>query len=232
MTVVEPVAVERPQGAADAVSGITESLDRPATIYLRWVKPALDRVASGLLLLLLLPVLLTVALVLLATLGSPIFIRQRRIGRHGRVFPMYKFRTMLPDRRRTPEPFPHEDRRQRHKTADDPRHTKVGRVLRRYGLDELPQLANVFLGHMSLVGPRPEMEAVVAGYAAWQHQRHLVRPGITGLWQVTRRGGSDGTMHLDTAIDLDYISGLSARMDAWILLRTLPATLNGAGRGS
>jgi lipopolysaccharide/colanic/teichoic acid biosynthesis glycosyltransferase len=123
-------------------------------------------------------------------------------------------------------------RRRNHKSADDPRHTRLGRFLRRTSLDELPQLVNVIRGDLSLVGPRPELPEVVAHYEPWQHARHWVRPGITGLWQVTERGNGE-PMHEHVESDLRYIRSLSASTDLRILLLTVPAALGMArsGRG-
>jgi lipopolysaccharide/colanic/teichoic acid biosynthesis glycosyltransferase len=115
-------------------------------------------------------------------------------------------------------------RRRDHKAPHDPRHTRLGRFLRRTSLDELPQLLNVLRGDLSLVGPRPELPEVVAGYEPWQHARHWVRPGITGLWQVTQRGTGE-PMHRHVATDLEYIERLSFATDARILVRTVPAAL-------
>jgi lipopolysaccharide/colanic/teichoic acid biosynthesis glycosyltransferase len=146
---------------------------------------------------------------------------QPRIGRAGRTFGMLKFRTMHPCRRHRYEAVPPEqDRRCRHKSDEDPRHTRLGRLLRQTSLDELPQVWNVLRGDMSLVGPRPELPAIVAGYADWQHRRHEVKPGITGLWQVTERTHSAGEMHLHTGTDLAYLEQLSLRTDLAILIRT------------
>jgi lipopolysaccharide/colanic/teichoic acid biosynthesis glycosyltransferase len=219
----------------EAVAAVIPLLPDAATVesradsrYNRLVKPALDRLGAAVLILLLLPVLILGALVVLLTLGRPILYRQRRVGQHGAVFEMIKFRTMEPDRRQQRRPVPaHADRRRRHKSDHDPRHTRVGRLLRRTSLDELPQLWNVARGDMSLIGPRPELEDVVAGYAAWQHQRHQVKPGITGLWQVTDRQRSAGDMHLHTATDLIYLTRLSLRTDLSILLRTPTALVKG-----
>jgi lipopolysaccharide/colanic/teichoic acid biosynthesis glycosyltransferase len=208
----------------------TQTMSRGHSRYGRFVKPGIDWLGALLLCLVLVPVFAAVAVVLLATLGRPLLIRQRRVGRNGRVFGMYKFRTMHPCRRKERRPVPSEaDRRRRHKTPDDPRHTDVGRFLRRYSLDEFPQLWNVLRGEMSLVGPRPELELVVSGYAAWQHQRHQVKPGVTGLWQVTERASSNGNMHLHTEVDLAYLEQISLRTDLGILLRTPLAAL---GKGS
>ena len=198
----------------------------PATFYARVGKPVFDRVAATILLLLLLPVVVVVALAVLVSIGRPVLFRQRRVGLDGTPFRVLKFRTMRPDRRSRPAPVL-EDRRRTHKSERDPRHTRVGRRLRAWSLDELPQLWNVVRGDMSLVGPRPELVEVVERYAPWQGQRHLVRPGITGLWQVSKRG--EGLMHLYTDVDLEYVATLSLRHDLGILLRTLPAALHRRG---
>jgi lipopolysaccharide/colanic/teichoic acid biosynthesis glycosyltransferase len=173
---------------------------------------------------LLLPLLAAVAFVVRVALGPGIIYRQVRIGRHGRRFTVYKFRTMLPDRR-APEgqlrvAWVGEERRVSHKRADDPRHTPTGRFLRKCSLDELPQLFNVLKGEMSLVGPRPELVSVVERYESWQQRRHDVKPGLTGLWQVSARGTVE--MNDATAIDLEYIDHLSLMTDLKIIGRTLP----------
>jgi lipopolysaccharide/colanic/teichoic acid biosynthesis glycosyltransferase len=168
------------------------------------------------------PVLLVVAAAARLTVGSPIVFRQRRVGRDGRPFTVFKFRTMAEDRRREETGFAGPDRRVCHKRADDPRHTCVGRVLRRLSLDELPQLWNVLRGDMSLVGPRPELVTIVeTKYEAWQHERHVVKPGITGLWQVSARG--NGVMYEFTDIDIEYVRSVSLIGDLKILARTFPA---------
>jgi lipopolysaccharide/colanic/teichoic acid biosynthesis glycosyltransferase len=128
------------------------------------------------------------------------------------------------ERRTVERRQPVASRRRNHKTPHDPRHTGLGRFLRRTSLDELPQLLNVLRGELSIVGPRPELPEVVAGYEPWQHARHWVRPGITGLWQVTQRGSGE-PMHLHVATDLEYIERLSFVTDARILVRTVPAAL-------
>lgn len=119
-------------------------------------------------------------------------------------------------------------RRLTHKTPADPRHTALGRALRASSLDELPQLFNVLRGDLSLVGPRPELPEVVATYEPWQHARHTVKPGLTGLWQVTERGDAE-PMHLHVDTDLRYIAQLSPTTDLRILLAT-PLAVAGIGR--
>ena len=198
-------------------------------LYERLGKPIFDRLVALALLVLVLPTMAIVALVVWLSLGRPVVLRQARVGLGGVHFTVYKFRTMRPDRRAPRnESFPGADRRMTHKHPDDPRLTPAGRVLRKLSLDELPQLWNVVRGDMSLVGPRPELPMIVARYENWQHRRHAVRPGITGLWQVSVRG--EGEMHEHVDVDIDYVERLSFREDLRILLRTLPAAL-GSRRG-
>jgi lipopolysaccharide/colanic/teichoic acid biosynthesis glycosyltransferase len=198
---------------------------RNRTVYERVVKPVLDRVIAALLVALVLPVLAVTALAVWVTLGSPIMLKQMRVGRHGRTFGMFKFRTMHPDRRlHQRSDYQGPERRKTHKSLDDPRHTRLGRKLRKTSLDELPQLLNVLRGDMSLIGPRPELAAIVDQYHSWQHARHTVKPGITGLWQVTERPNG-AMMHECTEIDLDYIERLSLRTDMAIVIKTPLALL-------
>jgi lipopolysaccharide/colanic/teichoic acid biosynthesis glycosyltransferase len=199
----------------------------PRGPYVRVVKPAFDRIVGFCIFLVLLPLTAVVALAVRISLGSPVIFRQPRVGRNGERFDVYKFRTMGHDRRQQARPVD-QDRRQNHKSTDDPRHTRVGRTLRKWSLDELPQFWNVVRGDMSLVGPRPELVEIVARYEPWQHQRHAVKPGLTGLWQVSSRG--TGMMHLHTDIDLEYIETMGFGTDLKILFRTIPATL--ARRGN
>lgn len=203
-------------------------VDKPRGIYVRAVKPAFDRVlALGVLAVAAVP-MAAIATVIAATIGRPVLFRQRRIGVDGEPFEVLKFRTMRPDRRGQRIDVIH-DRRCTHKSDDDPRHTTVGRFLRKYSLDELPQLFNVLRGEMSVVGPRPELDTVVEHYPSALHQRHFVKPGLTGLWQVSARGS--GPMHENGQWDLAYVSRVSLRTDLQILART-PRALVGENTGS
>jgi lipopolysaccharide/colanic/teichoic acid biosynthesis glycosyltransferase len=202
------------------------TVERPRGIYVRAVKPTFDRVVGFCIFVVLLPLTAVVAVAVRVSLGAPVFFRQRRVGRDNREFDVYKFRTMGQDRRREAAPVS-EDRRQTHKSDRDPRHTLVGRFLRKWSLDELPQFWNVVCGDMSLVGPRPELVEIVSRYEPWQHQRHFVKPGLTGLWQVSGRG--TGMMHLHTDVDLEYIEKMGPITDLKILLLTIPATLRRSG---
>jgi lipopolysaccharide/colanic/teichoic acid biosynthesis glycosyltransferase len=198
-----------------------------AGAYLRWFKPAIDRILGLIALILTAPLLLVVAVTVWVAMDSPIFIAQDRVGLRGRVFRLWKFRTMEPDRRSTQLRWIGEDRRKTHKSAEDPRITPLGRWLRAFRLDELPQFLNVVKGDLSLVGPRPELVSVVAEYEAWQHRRHAVKPGVTGLWQISDDG--DKLLRDCTALELEYLDSISLATDLSILLRTLPAMFRRAG---
>jgi lipopolysaccharide/colanic/teichoic acid biosynthesis glycosyltransferase len=189
-------------------------------------KRAFDLSAAASAFLLLLPLLVVLAVAVRLAMGRGVFYRQTRVGRNGRHFAIIKFRTMKHERREDQSLWAGPERRLQHKSPDDPRHTPVGRVLRRWSLDELPQLWNILVGHMSLVGPRPELADIVETYEDWEHDRHLVRPGLTGLWQVTARG--NGTQMRDhTRLDIHYARSVSLRTDATILLRTFAVVGNG-----
>jgi lipopolysaccharide/colanic/teichoic acid biosynthesis glycosyltransferase len=193
------------------------------------VKRAIDIVVALLGLLLATPLLLVLALLVAASSpGAPVF-RQRRAGRDGREFRMWKFRTMVAGAERL-RPLLVADSRD----ADwldlehDPRVTAVGRLLRRTSLDELPQLLNVLRGEMSLVGPRPLPLEEHARVPDWAAARSAVRPGVTGLWQVRGRAALGFTAMLE--LDCEYVRSASLRLDLTILARTVPAVL--AARGA
>jgi len=185
------------------------------------VKRAIDVVGASTMVVVASPVIVAIALAVKLTSTGPIFFRQRRIGQSGRTFDIWKFRTMRSD---TSAPVP---AGQPHKFKRDPRVTPVGRVLRRMCLDELPQLWNVLVGDMSLVGPRPELPEIVAHYQPWQRARHQVRPGLTGWWQINR--DDDHLMHEATELDIYYVQHRSLRLDLEILARTAGAIAHGRG---
>ncbi len=160
---------------------------------------------------------------------GPILFRQKRVGENGKLFDMLKFRTMrinAEEQRHLVERYD-EQGRLIHKVPDDPRVTRIGKILRRTSLDELPQLFNILRGEMSLVGPRPELPYLVQNYELWQYKRFAVPQGITGWWQVN--GRSDKPMHLNTSDDLYYIENYSILLDIQILLKTLWVILRGEG---
>ena len=192
------------------------------------MKRALDLVVASLLFVVLLPVMLCIALVIcLDSWGAPVFI-QKRVGQYHRIFTMYKFRTMVSNAETLAQQVAvEEDGVVIHKRRRDPRITRVGALLRKTSLDELPQLINVIKGDMSLVGPRPELPWLVVNYAPWQYRRFMVPQGITGWWQVN--GRSDRPMHLHTEDDLFYIRNYSLWLDIKILLMTVKVALTGKG---
>ena len=213
-------SISHPAQQKVAVSG--DAAARKRGTYERVVKGLIDRVVGLVLAVLTLPIVIPVAIAVFIDLGLPVFLRQERVGINGKVFKVIKFRSMEPDRRgQAPRSFVGTDRRVNHKSEDDPRLTPVGRFIRKWSLDELPQLWNVVMGQMSLVGPRPEMVQIVDRYEPWQHARHQVKPGVTGLWQISARG--EVPMHEATHIDLEYVDTISFSTDLRILAKTLPA---------
>jgi lipopolysaccharide/colanic/teichoic acid biosynthesis glycosyltransferase len=202
-------------------------VERRPAVYVRLVKPALDFIGGLALTVLTAPIVLGALAVARVLLGPGVLLRQPRVGRDGRVFGMYKIRTMRPDRRLRQQPYDGPDRRTLHKRDDDPRHTTFGRFLRKWSIDELPQLWNVVLGDMSLVGPRPELVSVVDAYGLWDHPRHRVRPGVTGLWQVSELRAAP--LHESVHVDLDYLHDISLGADARILIGTVRALRDGNG---
>jgi exopolysaccharide biosynthesis polyprenyl glycosylphosphotransferase len=193
------------------------------------MKRVLDVLVSGTALVLLAPLLAAIALAILIDSGRPVFFRQRRAGMEGEPFTMLKFRTMDPDaEQRLGELVDLEKLEQpAFKIHDDPRVTRFGRRLRRFSLDELPQLINVLRGDMSLVGPRPEEESVVALYDERQRGRLAIKPGLTGPMQVY--GRSDLTFEERLAMERDYLDNLSLAGDLAILMRTPRAVVRGEG---
>jgi exopolysaccharide biosynthesis polyprenyl glycosylphosphotransferase len=161
--------------------------------------------------------------------GFPILFKQQRVGENGRLFTMYKFRTMVRDAEHMRELVEEADEQGNliHKHRNDPRITKVGQFLRRLSIDEIPQIFNVLRGHMSLVGPRPELPYLVKNYQPWQRKRFAVPQGMTGWWQI--HGRSDRPMHLNTEDDLFYIQNYSIWLDIQILIRTVWVVIRGKG---
>lgn len=197
-------------------------------LYGSMAKPVVDFVGALILFLVLFPLLLAVAVAVRIGMGKGVIYCQQRVGRGGTHFTMYKFRSMGPDRRKAQLPYSGVDRRVCHKRDDDPRHTSLGRLLRKSRLDELPQLWNVLRGHMSLVGPRPELPHVVESYAPWQHERHQLKPGLTGYWQVSARAAG-GLAFEGVDLDIDYLRELSFLTDCRVLLCTVPVALRRSG---
>lgn len=193
-------------------------------------KRLFDVVGSSLLLLVTAPLMAVVSVVVKASDGGPVIFRQPRVGRDGKLFNCLKIRTMVPDA----ESLEAELRRQHNgpddvlfKLADDPRITKPGRFLRRYSIDELPQMWNVLRGHMSLVGPRPALPHEVAQFTEEEKRRLRVRPGLSGLWQVS--GRSNLSREDAARLDLYYVENWSMTQDLSILARTFRAVVSSDG---
>ena len=202
-----------------------------------------DLVASSLLILMLLPLWIVLIIGIRVSDHGPAFFLQTRVGKYGRPFKMIKFRTMVPNaetmlsqlQKRVSIPqgaitggdSDDPDTGILFKLEEDPRVTHIGRLLRRTSMDELPQLFNVWLGHMSLVGPRPPLYSEVERYSPKVMRKFTVRPGITGLWQVS--GRSDLSWRESVRLDLHYVEHRSLRMDLWILLRTVKVVLGRDG---
>jgi exopolysaccharide biosynthesis polyprenyl glycosylphosphotransferase len=205
---------------------VVESPLRGANLVLKRV---LDVVLAAMGLALLSPLFALAALAIRLDSPGAILIAQPRVGRNGRTFPCFKFRSMYQDAEKR-----HAELQARYgegalmfKLKSDPRRTRVGRVIRKLSIDELPNLLNVLCGEMSLVGPRPALPSEVAGYEPWHHKRFDARPGITGLWQVS------GRSHLSfdemVIMDIYYIDNWSLALDLKILLRTPTAVLTMRG---
>lgn len=195
----------------------------------RWGKRLFDLAGSAALIVLSAPVMLAIAIAIKVDDRGPVFFRQMRVGRHGEPIRVYKFRSMVVDaeKRLAGLRVRNESDGVLFKMAKDPRVTRVGSFIRRYSLDELPQFFNVFAGEMSLVGPRPALPSEVEQYEAHVRRRLDVRPGITGLWQVS--GRSDLSWEDTVRLDLYYVDNWSMVQDFMILLRTFRAVVASAG---
>jgi lipopolysaccharide/colanic/teichoic acid biosynthesis glycosyltransferase len=218
--------------------GGAEPVPIEGSIWTDVAKRAVDLVLAAILVLILSPVLLVIAIAVAVATPGPVLFRQERLGRDQVRFVMLKFRTMQEGsddeihREFVTSMFETSgedagDRGELHKLTDDPRVTGIGRILRRLSLDELPQLFNVLAGHMSMVGPRPALPWEAGLFRAHHLIRFDVKPGLTGLWQVSGRS----TLTMPQALDLDaeYVARRSIGLDLWILLRTVPVVLTGRG---
>jgi exopolysaccharide biosynthesis polyprenyl glycosylphosphotransferase len=218
---IEPVELVEPVAASPLAL-------QPSPAWIGWqarAKRAFDIVAATLLLILLSPLLALLALIIRLDSKGPVIFRQTRCGKDGKLFTFYKFRGMVADAEARQAEFDHLNEAQGpiFKMKHDPRVTRVGRVLRRTSLDELPQLWNVLRGEMSLVGPRPPLPKEVERYEEWHQARLRAVPGITGLWQVS------GRSHLGfdemTRLDIEYLNVWSLALDLRILARTVVAVV-------
>ncbi len=211
------------------IDRLTDSGLAKASTFELAVKRAVDIVVALTAMAVLAPLFLAVAAAVKLTSRGPVFFKQARVGRLGENFNFYKFRSM-----RTTAIYEKPQLRELNekdgpifKIRNDPRTTKVGRVIRKLSIDELPQLAHVLSGKMSLVGPRPHLPEEVAAYDARAARRLAVKPGITCIWQVSGRADLDFDTWID--LDLEYIDQWSLGLDAKLLVKTVPAVLSGKG---
>jgi exopolysaccharide biosynthesis polyprenyl glycosylphosphotransferase len=206
-------------------------VDQPDITGVRYlVKECVERAIAAAMLLIALPVVGVLAAAVKLTSPGPVFFSQTRVSRLGREFQIFKFRTMRVDAEALLETLREQNEHRDgplFKMRQDPRVTRVGRFLRRFSLDELPQLLNVLRGDMALIGPRPPLPVEVASYGDAANRRLLVKPGMTGLWQVS--GRSDLSWEESVRLDLYYVENWSLALDAQILVRTARAVLRGAG---
>jgi len=191
----------------------------------RIAKRVFDLAVAAAALVLLIPIIPLIAVMIKLDTPGPVFYRQQRVGRRGRVFDFYKFRSMFADadeRKKEVEALNEQDGPV-FKVRSDPRVTSVGRFLRRSSLDEIPQIFNVVKGQMSIVGPRPPLPSEVLRYQPWHRKRLEVTPGITCLWQIS--GRSHVSFNEWMRLDMEYIKQRSLRTDLLILLKTIPAVI-------
>jgi lipopolysaccharide/colanic/teichoic acid biosynthesis glycosyltransferase len=197
------------------------------------VKRAFDVTMAAIVLVMLAPVMLLICLLVKLTSQGPVFYNSFRVGKGGRYFKFLKFRSMYTNADRARHVAANEKSGHIYKMRDDPRVTPLGRILRRYSLDELPQLINVLRGEMSLVGPRPlpaqdlDPDGMSRQFSDWAEGRSSVQPGITGLWQIS--GRSDLSFEDMVRLDLEYIKNWSLMLDIKIILETPALVLKGLG---
>jgi exopolysaccharide biosynthesis polyprenyl glycosylphosphotransferase len=229
---IAPIERVLTMGRLEAIDGlgVYSLVSGPDRLLSLMVKRALDLAVATVLLVVLSPVLAVLGLVVKFDSPGPVFFRQERVGLNGRLFRVIKFRTMCDhaEDQRDDLIARNEIHGSAFKIQDDPRITRTGKWLRRTSLDELPQLANVLRGQMSLVGPRPPLPGEVADYDIWHRRRLSMKPGMTGLWQVGNRQDHEFDHWVEK--DLEYIDTWSLWLDFKIMARTVPAVLSGTGR--
>lgn len=219
----QKINIENPTSYKHLIRNFNLPLRKPW----QWIlKRTLDYCATLLGLVLISPLLIIVAILIRLDSKGPVFYKQKRIGLYGREFEMYKFRSMKQDADKEYEKLKqlNETNELMFKVFNDPRITRIGKFIRKYSIDELPQLFNVLKGEMSLVGPRPPLPREVQHYQKLHYLRFATIPGLTGLWQVS---GRSKIKEFDTVLNMDfaYISNWSFFMDISILFRTIPVVL-------
>jgi exopolysaccharide biosynthesis polyprenyl glycosylphosphotransferase len=220
------------RGHVEEIDGVPlySLVSGPDRLFALGLKRFFDVAAAVLGILILSPLMLVLGTAVFLVDGTPVVFRQGRVGRHGRLFTMLKFRTMTRDAESRQESLAglNEIRGHAFKVRNDPRVTPLGRWLRKTSLDEVPQLWNVLVGDMSLVGPRPPLEAEVARYDIWHRRRLSMKPGVTGLWQI--RGRREPNFDKWVEADLEYIDRWSLWLDLKILAATIPSVMTMSGR--
>jgi len=229
--------VESPEGSGRSADNVAHTAGyrvvtihrRPEHVVATNLKRELDVLLAAVLLAVLSPLMLAVALAVKLDSDGQVLYRCRRLGKRGRLFTCYKFRTMVSDAHAMRDRLTHLNEYEKvlFKIRQDPRITPLGKFLRKYSLDELPQLWNVLVGEMSLVGPRPPLPEEYEQYTIEYRQRLRVKPGITGLWQVTARQNPSFDVYM--RLDLQYVENWSLWWDLKILVQTIPAVLHGTG---
>jgi exopolysaccharide biosynthesis polyprenyl glycosylphosphotransferase len=223
--------VAGPRTSIRPIAGLTLlHVDHPQLSGPRQVlKDLFDRTAAAAALIVLAPLMTAIALAIRSAGAGPVLFTQTRVGKDGRTFKIYKFRTMVVDAEKLIAELRAKNEHDGvlFKMREDPRITRVGARLRKWSLDELPQLFNILLGEMSLVGPRPALPDETARYAAHVHRRLAVRPGLTGLWQVS--GRSDLSWEESVRLDLRYVENWSFALDLQILWKTFSVIFRGSG---
>ncbi|HLL04921.1 MAG TPA: exopolysaccharide biosynthesis polyisoprenyl-phosphate hexose-1-phosphate transferase EpsZ [Myxococcaceae bacterium] len=219
----------RPEDSHAASDGYLHFVTHAPAPHQQAIKRLFDISSSAAALVALSPLLLTVAVLIKLTSRGPIFFKQKRVGLHGKTFNMLKFRSMVVNAEELKQKLAalNEQTGPVFKMKNDPRITSIGRFIRKYSIDELPQLLNVLRGEMSVVGPRPPLPKEVEKYAAWQRRRLSVRPGLTCIWQVSGRNqiSFEEWMYLD----MQYIDNWTLLTDLRLILKTVPVVITGSG---
>jgi exopolysaccharide biosynthesis polyprenyl glycosylphosphotransferase len=219
----------RPEHTHAVGDGYLHFVTHAPAPYQQAIKRLFDISSSALALVVLSPLLLTVAVLIKLTSSGPVFFKQKRVGLHGKTFEMLKFRSMVVNAEELKARLEalNEQSGPVFKMKNDPRITPIGRFIRKYSIDELPQLLNVLRGEMSVVGPRPPLPREVEKYAAWQRRRLSVRPGLTCIWQVSGRNqiSFEEWMYLD----MQYIDNWTLLTDLSLILKTVPVVVTGRG---
>ena len=198
-----------------------ENIDESKKRFYEICKRGIDIIGAGSGLLLLSPVIAVVACAVKFTSKGPIFFSQKRVGKNGKLFEMYKFRSMVVNAEELKEKLVHQNEMSgpMFKMKDDPRVTKVGKFIRRTSLDEIPQLWNVLKGDMSLVGPRPSLPKEVKQFEKWMYKRLTIKPGLTCYWQVSGRNNIDFEDWMK--LDINYVEDRNLWIDIKLILKTV-----------